>query len=200
MFHFSIYASKKSGYSYSNLSHWLDLDFIQSNLPLTRIIRSGHPLHVMGSLVKNYGMRSSIILETTDETEAAMIIMAWESFILKNGSVNIPSLQEGWAKLDLDHLVELTANTEVVPTARSMSNQNTVDLLKKLGVRIEDSLMDAEYLLSPDFIDQTGIFVDHVSTEIARLQAINAKSKSESRKIKNAITKELEAKSIFKLT
>lgn len=172
---FVFYIESQNGFLYKSPEPWFNEPFILASCPSAVFHTSEtHLLHEYGDLLKNLGLRSSMIIETNDSDEALILRMIIDQVInvVPNARNKPPILQMILKDPEWDALAEVSAPL----WSYRASGQKRLDdhlssmLMQKQVDRLVDMVNDTSSSLSDRFLRDTQQYIESITDEIERIQ------------------------------
>lgn len=183
--YYCFYVDAKTGKLFRNYKTLMKPDALANFKSAKVYDGDSHILHKAGSLIKNHGLRTSIIVELSNETESTLFSLSPDCIF------NIPSeitLQAIFEIPDIDELKSI-----IQPIVRFNSNHikrkndnSAIQLIKKQIDRLVSSFCDINDYASDDYKKALSVYVNESKKEIDR---INKKTLRESSNNKQNIEK-----------
>lgn len=181
---FCYFVEPRYGIMYRDPEPWFNVKAIMDACPNVVFHTSEtHVLHNIGAYLKNFGLRTCMIIEATSDADACMLRMMEDEIVVPQSlsSSKPPSLQLILQDPDFDELLKLSEPLLDYKKgdARRRENVKAITVLQKHNDRTSMALSDLDSSLSSDFLEQATIFMDVSHQEVERLQM---QSRIESRK------------------
>lgn len=187
---------------YRDPSPWFNVQLIQDSCPdVIFHCSETHQIHKIGGYLKNFGLRTCMILEATSASDACILKMLEDQIVATDhgNKCRPPSLQLILENPDFEELQKLSDPLEEYKQgdAKRRGNTKATMTLQKQIDRVMSTVEDLDVMLSPEYMEQAAIFVDNGYQEIERIRGI---ARSESRKATSArktLQKRLLSKATF---
>lgn len=185
---FVFYVDSRYGYVYREPDPWFNVPLITGNCPDTKFhLSETHHLHRIGGHLKNFGLRTALILETKQETEAVMLKLLLDEIIVNNNGSRSrpPILQLILQDPDFKKLSELCSPLEEIRKGeqKRRHDQKASAMVQKNIERLVMTVEEFDGSFSEEFLQSAETFIGSCNDEIER---IRVESRTLSRKAATA--------------
>lgn len=134
-----------------------------------------HRLHGIGRHLKNMGMRSAVILQTSNEHEAMMLQLMQNDVINQASDKRPPVLQLVLKDPDFARLTQACIPLDEIRAEQDHSHddlQNS-NSIQRISLRLVTTVQDLGPSLSKSFEEASSVFVAACNTELTRIRELN---------------------------
>lgn len=199
------YVDSRYGYIYRTPEPWFNISVVNANCPSAIVHKSEtHVLHTYGGYLKNFGLRTALLIEVASTEEAVLLRMLADQIVNQDHGTKsrIPSLQLILENPDwkaLEELCEpLKAYKRLEPKRRG--DVKGTNLLQKQIDRVNMTIDDLDGVICDAYREQTTKFIEDSYAEIERIRAETRTASRKATTARRHLTRKLLSHATFTLT
>jgi hypothetical protein len=202
---FCYYVESRYGYLYRDPAPWFNVDIVAANCPSAFFHCSEtHIIHKLGGYLKNFGLRTCLIIETPREDEAVMLRLLGDQLINHNHGTKsrAPVLQLILENPDWNALEDVCQPLEAYKRLEGKRKDEirATNLLQKQIDRITTTVEDLDGVVGDEYRDQTAKFIEASHSEIERIRSDGRASARTATSARRTLTRKLLSYSSYSLS
>ena len=192
--YFIYYADAKYLHSFADIEACFSPSWL-ANMCSDTIIHAPdtHRLHDIGYRLRHMGLRSSVILQTSNEHEAMLLQLMQDSVINQESDKRPPALQMILEDPDFARLTQASIPLDDVLAEQDNEQAYMKDSFNvlRIGTRMATSVEELKPSVSQDFLDAASVFTAACHKEVVRIQEANRSCARRAKSARKKLLKEL---------